>query len=142
MQYLHVIHSAAATFYWGNMAQYDFVFRKRMGQKPHRNWACTDVQLWTKTMVNPLNKSYNNSNYSTPSSGKKDWREIACWRYNKRKCHKVDCRFKHRCSFCSSFSHIYLNCLKKPKRGDKPRGEDKKKDAKAESQCSHINTDN
>ena len=133
MQYLHTIHSAASTFYWPNVAQYDFVFRKKMGQRRHRNWARTNTQLWSKTMVNPLNKSFNNNSsqgIAGAVSGRKDWRDIACWRYNRNKCSKINCRFEHRCSFCGSFSHIYLGCPKKTKCSEKQTESDKKKDKK------------
>ena len=121
MQYLHTINDAATKWQWDNVAQYDFIFRQKMAQKPYKSWAKIFTQLWTTTMVNPLQKGNPSSNSSASgfqnTSGKKNWREIACWRYNKRKCNKSaeQCKFEHRCSYCGGMNHIYPNCPKRKK---------------------------
>ena len=127
MQYLHTINDAATKWCWENVAQYDYIFRQKMAQKPYKSWAKVYTQLWSTTMVNPLVKTPNSSNSvgQNSSQGKKSWREIACRRYNKGKCTRgANCKFEHRCSFCGSFSHTYPTCPRKPK---KPSTEEGKK---------------
>ena len=127
MQYQHTIHTAAVSFIWENVAQYDFLFRTRLGKKPGRNWARMNTQLWAMCMT--TNRAVHTSNVTSSSnSSKKD----CCWRYNRNKCTRPnDCKFEHRCSQCGSFSHIYLNCPNKPKKGDHKdkHGKEKKKES-------------
>ena len=121
MQYLHTINDAASKWCWENVAQYDYIFRQKMSQKPYKSWAKTYTQLWTSTMVNPLAKTptttHNSNSTQSSNTGKKAWREIACWRYNKGKCTRgAECKFEHRCSYCGSGNHVYPNCLKRKKK--------------------------
>ena len=138
MQYIHVIHDAANHYAFENVMTYDYIFRKKMAEKPYKSWAKTYVQLWTRTMVNPISRNQQaNGNYSyssgSQSGQKKEWREIACWHFNRNCCSKgAACRFEHRCSYCGSFSHIYPGC---PKRANKRQDKEQKKgptDAAAE----------
>ena len=45
-QYIYVIHRAAATYQWENVAFYDYTFRQLMATKPWRSWAKTYTQAW------------------------------------------------------------------------------------------------
>ena len=38
-QYIYVIHMAAGTYAWENVAYYDFTFRQLMSERPNRSWA-------------------------------------------------------------------------------------------------------
>ena len=40
-QYIYVIHSAASTYQWVNVAFYDYTFRQMMSERPNRNWGKT-----------------------------------------------------------------------------------------------------
>ena len=111
-QYIHSINCAATSFTWENVAYYDYHFRKDMERFPQRSWAKTNTQLWTLSMRDPLpSRSFQ----SPVSGGKKDFRDTACWRYNRNQCRKSakDCKFEHRCSFCGGNNHIYPDCYKR-----------------------------
>ena len=125
LQYIDVIQEAAQTFTWANVAQYDYSFRKLMHKYPQRSWGRIHTQLWSTTLKNHLQPG-RSAQGAGSSSGKQNWREISCWRYNKGKCNKsaAQCRFEHRCSFCGAFSHVYHNCPKRP--GRKPNQDQKR----------------
>ena len=127
LSYIHVINMGAVSFAWDNVAHYDFSFRHYMERYPQRSWAQTNLQFWSLSMVDPL-RSGGTSGQKT----QKNWKEVACWRYNRNGCNRsaAECRFEHRCSFCGSFSHIYGNCNKrenKYKKGKKGKDKDDKK---------------
>ena len=135
LQYIYVIHSAAITYQWDNIAQYDFVFRQLMAEKPHRNWGKIYSQSWQLSLRDPLTKNgngwyQNHSNHSygeglsgrnfsnNNSSGKhkhRNWRDNCCWRYNRTgKCDREGCEFDNRCSYCGIWnSHGANSCRKK-----------------------------
>ena len=51
LQYVDIVHRAAAIFNWDNVAKYDYVFRQLMAQKPHRSWAkvlYSNVEYYTE----------------------------------------------------------------------------------------------
>ena len=69
-QYVFVINSAASTYLWENVANYDYTFRQLMACNPGRSWANIYLQMWNLTMrdVIPRNnnagseqKGFNNS---------------------------------------------------------------------------------
>ena len=49
-QYVYVINSAAGSFIWENVANYDFIFRQLMAARPFRSWAKTYTQMWSMCM--------------------------------------------------------------------------------------------
>ena len=122
-QYVDTIQDAANNFQWENVARYDYNFRKLMELRPERCWATINTQMWTKCMRHPF-VSIGNANGSKQQGqqgggskrpdGKK---ESACWKYNRNRCNRsaADCRYKHKCSYCGSYNHIGLNCLKRKK---------------------------
>ena len=125
LQYLDTIISAAHSFIWENVAQYDYAFRKLMEKHPNRSWARTHSQMWSFFMRDHVSQS---RGQGASGSARKDWREICCWRYNKRHCSKTaqECKFEHRCSVCGSYSHIYLTCPKRSRRrSSEKKGDDK-----------------
>ena len=130
MQYIDDIHSAAGTFVWDNVAMYDYMFRKLMAKHPNRSWGVTNTHMWTMYLKDHI--PFRPQNQTVSAQGKRDWRDISCWRYNKNNCTKsaTECRFEHRCSYCGSFSHIYPGC---PKRnGGRNKHDGGKKNKKTE----------
>ena len=128
LQYVDVIHRAAKIFSWDNVARYDYVFRQLMAAKPHRSWAKTYTQMWNLTLNEPIKKfndqgsNNNNNSHNTyrGSNGQKKRIEGCCWRFNKNNCsYGKSCKFDHKCSYCGSFSHPFLNCNKRRKSSDK-----------------------
>ena len=116
-QYMEVIHTAAAAYIWENVARYDNIFRQLMEYNPKRSWAVTYTHMWNLTLVEPLQKNYNNpantggkrsyaeNNGKKHSSGgggsgkKSDY----CWALNGKSnhCHFGDrCQYINKCSYC------------------------------------------
>ena len=114
-QYIHVINTAASSYTWENVAYYDTTFRQLMSKKPSRSWAKTYTQLWNLAMCDPLPKTYHNPSNSKINEGTKGGE---CWRYNKGKCKKWNCKWEHKCSGCGSYSHIWNHCPKKKAKGE------------------------
>ena len=123
-QYVDIIHTAANTYQWDNLAYYDFTFRQLMAAKPWRSWAKTYTQGWNLALKDPvgLNKSFNHGNQNLSGNGKqqmKDWKENCCWRFNKNRCSKSnnECEWDHRCTYCGVWNHSFYNCRKHKKHG-------------------------
>ena len=53
-QYVHIIHTAALSWAWDNVAYYDYTFRQLMAYNPARSWAKTYTQAWNLSMCDPL----------------------------------------------------------------------------------------
>ena len=122
-QYVYCIHNAASTYVWDNVAEYDFIFRQLMAQKPLRNWSKTYFQGWQLAMKEHLPKQFNpgfghggGGNTNNGNGHRDNWRDRCCWKFNKNRRCGQNCNFDHRCSFCGSWMHSRLNC---PKRKDK-----------------------
>ena len=121
LQYIHVIHTAANTYNWDNVAFYDFMFRRLMASKPWRSWSKTYSQGWNLALKEPVVRSHGSGNHSNSNnsfnSGSKQrtWKDDCCWRYNRNnKCNKgKECSWDHRCNFCSGWNHGYFNCRKR-----------------------------
>ena len=126
-QYVYVINLAANSYHWDNVAYYDFTFRQMMSQRPQRSWAKQYVQGWNLTMTDNLgNKNGNNLTGNKPAGGSgagnrsnnnnpggnKSWKDFCCWKFNKNKCHKQDCGWDHRCTYCGGWNHGFYNCRK------------------------------
>ena len=58
-QYIYAINSAASSFQWDNVSQYDMTFRQMMSERPNRSWAKTYMQLWQLTLRDPIQKNSN-----------------------------------------------------------------------------------
>ena len=84
---MHVINVVASAYHWDNVAYYDLMFRQLMAYKPNRSWAKTYNQGWNSAMRDPLVKATSSSNFggrnNNNGSGKKDWHDDCCWRYNR-----------------------------------------------------------
>ena len=137
-QYVHIINTASSSYSWENVAFYDFTFRQLMERKPHRSWAKIYTQMWNLALTDQVNRgsgsfqkgngyqqqqqAQNNQQHKTGKHG--DWRDRCCWRYNKGKCTKWNCKFDHRCNIkeCGSYSHNAQQCNKKGEVGHPEQG--------------------
>ena len=136
LQYVQVIHLAAANNPWENVSYYDFTFRQLMATKPWRSWAKTYTQGWNIAFTNSARAFNNgNSNSNGPSFGKSkgvskgnnngisgtsgNWKDDCCWKYNKNQCKRSssECKWNHRCTFCAGWNHSKANCRKRQKSG-------------------------
>ena len=61
-QYVYVINTAATTYSWDNVSQYDITFRHLMSDYPARSWALIYHQMWNLAMRDPVNRMGNFSN--------------------------------------------------------------------------------
>ena len=118
-QYVFVINSAASTYLWENVANYDYTFRQLMACNPMRNWSNIYLQMWNLTMrdVIPRNTygtlSFDNNNPRRNSSGKRGKKGVSyCWSFNRGEKCKFDpnCKFIKRCSYCDSAAHGQFEC--------------------------------
>ena len=133
-QYVYVINSAASSYQWDNVAQYDYTFRHLMAANPTRNWGNIYLQMWNLTMRDPIQKQtshyHGRSNDDNQAPQKK--RSNYCWKFNKNVfCSDgKNCKFPHRCYFCDGYNHGKHNCQKREKRDSvkKEQGSEKKKD--------------
>ena len=128
-QYVFVIHNAASTFPWENVAYYDYTFRQLMASKPLRNWGKTYTQGWnialkSSNQVQPARFGGAQNRAGPFSQTKQDWRDNCCRRFNKNKCTKTsnECRYDHRCTYCGGWQHSKANCRKKGTKEGNQRG--------------------
>ena len=124
LQYIDIIHRAAAIFNWDNVAKYDYVFRQLMAANPHRSWAKVYTQMWNITLNEPIKKFNENGNGSNNNRNHNSQRkkETFCWKYNKNTCtYGKNCRFDHKCSYCGVMGHPVSSCHKKNGKKDKSK---------------------
>ena len=134
-QYITVINTAASSFSWDNVYNYDITFRHLMAFNPHRSWAVTYNQMWNLSMRDPLpkqqfNRNGGQSHYSgagyVPNEKKgggtgKRPKSDYCWDFNKGEPCKYGkrCRYIERCSYCDSPTHGVLTCYKLMKKEER-----------------------
>ena len=121
-QYISVISTAASSFIWENVANYDFTFRHLMQFNPQRSWAVTYTQMWNLSMRDPLPKNnFNNRSSFNGTQGNKGSQNQTtgrkpkyCWSFNRNEPCKFgkNCKFIERCSFCDATSHGVISCHK------------------------------
>ena len=125
-QYIAVINTAAVSFMWDNVYNYDITFRHLMAFNSNRSWAITYNQMWNLSMKDPLprNNAQRNSfrshggnsksNGSNNGQQHKRLKADYCWNFNKGvKCRFGNrCKFIERCSFCDSGAHGLHACPK------------------------------
>ena len=136
-QYITVINTAALSYVWDNVYNYDITFRHLMAFNPHRSWAVTYNQMWNLSIRDPLpqrNASRMAGNYfqcggfqsgnqqasGYPAASRtKPSKNDYCWNWNKGvKCKfGAKCRFIKRCSYCDSPTHGIHVCFKAQKKG-------------------------
>ena len=120
-QYVDVIHTAASSFAWDNVARYDLTFRHLMAANPERSWARIYTQGWSLNMRDPVQfrSAHSSTNhFSNAREGKVKNKSRYCWRFNKNKCKFGDtCRYEHKCSYCDGI-HGAINCPKKTNKKD------------------------
>ena len=130
-QYISVINTAASSYIWENVYNYDVVFRQLMEFNKNRSWAVTYNQMWNLTMKDPLPRNPVKFNM-TPRSNQfarnngdsnNDTRNLLhkpdyCWSFNKGQTCKYgrNCKYIERCSYCDAVSHGVIVCPKANKK--------------------------
>ena len=91
-QYVSVISTAASSFLWENVFEYDVTFHHLMAFNPSRSWAVTYNQMWNLCMKEPVvTKSApsarpnfgNNLRYNGNGSNKNRKKPKYCWNFNR-----------------------------------------------------------
>ena len=148
-QYISVINTAASSFIWDNVYNYDITFRHLMAFNPQRPWSVCYNQMWNLSMRDPLPKNANNkfggNNFHSSANGsggsktsnnnnsnnngfkkKPDY----CWNFNKEVPCKFGarCKYIERCKYCDSAAYGVISCPKlfKKQGNNKPVQETKK----------------
>ena len=104
IQYNHVIYTAALTFSWENVYQYDREFRMHISKFPQRSWAVILQQAWSmfsKDRVKEDSKTIGGKQFSK-------FKGEPCRWFNKGKCsYGANCHYDHRCAVKKSgkFGH-------------------------------------
>ena len=125
-QYITVISTAASSYMWDNVSEYDVTFRHLMAFNPNRSWAVTYNQCWNLCMREPMTPRFNTfqkpaNNFAGGNSGgkfntghKKRGKPDYCWNFNRGIPCKYGkkCRFIERCSYCDNGSHGINQCPK------------------------------
>ena len=134
-QYITVINTAASSYQWDNVYNYDITFKHLMAFNPQRSWAVTYNQMWNLSIKDPIPKnnrgSYGNgtfyhgksNNYgsgntsSNPMQVRRN-RSDYCWNFNKGVPCKfgAKCKFIERCKYCDSPTHGVQACHKLQKK--------------------------
>ena len=136
-QYITVINTAASSYLWDNVYNYDITFRHLMASNPQRSWAVTYNQMWNLSMKDPIPRGVNqeyqphqnfanaqstnsshraNGQYAGSGRKKSDY----CWNFNKGVPCKFGskCKFIERCKYCDSPSHGVNSCIKLQKKNE------------------------
>ena len=132
-QYIAVINTAASSFAWDNVYNYDITFRHLMAFNPSRSWAVCYNQMWNLSMRDSLPKNqYNRSHpqvphlpnkpstsnsYNQRNFGKQNGNKSKpdhCWNFNKGVPCKFGkrCKYIERCSYCDDPNHGVYACPK------------------------------
>ena len=119
-QYVYVINSAATTYVWENVSNYDYTFRQLMACNPLRNWSNIYHQMWNLTMRDTIPKNNFQFGQSSSDSAKRNGKRgdrkkpSYCWSFNRgEKCKfEPNCRFVKRCSYCDTAGHGQFECPK------------------------------
>ena len=147
-QYISVINTAASSFMWDNVYNYDITFRHLMAFNPQRSWSVCYHQMWNLSMRDPLPKNINskfggnsfqyhgngsngNRNNANNNNANNKKKPDYCWNFNKEVPCKFGarCKYIERCKYCDSGNHGVINCPKlKQKQNSKPVQETKKND--------------
>ena len=132
-QYVDIIHTAATSFVWDNVYNYDVTFRHLMEFNPMRSWGTTYTQMWNLALKEPLMKngfnrnsgsanfggsstSHNNESGNKKGSFKR--KPDYCWAFNRGiKCKfGRNCRYIEKCSYCNATTHGANTCTKLDKK--------------------------
>ena len=123
-QYVHVIHLAANTYQWSNVAEYNYTFHQLMSAYPAHFWVKTYLQGWNIIMRDHLVRDH------ASGSGKGFNKDNICWPFNKGKCNDSSCGKEHKCGYCGKWGHSIFNCRKK-KRNNAKRESGKQGESKS-----------
>ena len=110
IQYNHTIYTAALTFVWENVYQYDREFRLHISKFPQRSWSVILHQAWSMYLKDRVKVGHNDLGGNSVNSPGQSAVKIKepCHRYNKGHCSMgAACKYEHRCAIkkCGKFGH-------------------------------------
>ena len=95
-QYVFMINSAASTYVWKNVANYDYTFRQLMACNPKCSWANIYLQMWNLTMRDVINNSaFSQAGDQQRNKEQRSQRTKYCWAFNRGE----KCKFEPNCKF-------------------------------------------
>ena len=113
VEYSQLIHTAASTFVWANVYNYDRHFRLFLSKHSERKWGIILQQAWMIYLCEKIPHSNQNpTNRPSSSDGSRRTGKI-CYKFNKGRCNfGYNCKFDHRCGICMRFGHGATTCRK------------------------------
>ena len=132
IQYNHTIYTAALSFAWDNVYQYDREFRMHISKFPQRSWSVILQQAWSMYLKDQV-KGPEDHRTTQKDARSRD----ICRRFNAGKCaYGPKCIFEHRCAVkkCGKFGHGVHIC--RLRRTDNAEG-DKESDPRGQKH-SHV----
>ena len=103
-----MIFTAAGSYIWDNVYNYDREFRTHISYYPDRSWAIILQQAWSMCLKDRI--EFVQSRSSNHQKGKKE----ICQRFNRGQCTAGKaCKFDHRCLECGKFGHGQHICRQK-----------------------------
>ena len=112
IQYNHIIHTAALSAPWDNVAAYDREFRRHIARHLLRSWGIILQQAWT-FHIKDKSSSQTRGNEQRNEWGTPGRKKELCWRFNRGKCsYGMNCKFDHKCGACGKFGHGAHSCHK------------------------------
>ena len=133
-QYITVINTAASSYTWENVYNYDITFRHLMAFNPHRSWAVTYNQMSNLSMRDPIPRNQGGKSYAPHSNFSTGFNKTnnSNFNNNNQRCNKSDyclnfnkgmpCKFGSKCKsaewfkYCDSPAHPVINCPKLAKK--------------------------
>ena len=114
IQYNQVIFTAAQSFTWDNVYQYDKEFRLHMANFPQRSWSVILQQAWTMCLKDRIRfeQGYGPKNNTNNNKSKRE----PCKRFNHGLCTAgLSCKYDHCCTVpeCGKFGHGAHICRKR-----------------------------
>ena len=129
IQYNHIIHTAAPTYTWENVYQYDHEFRSHLRIYPERSWAIILQQAWSMCLKDRIGGGGHQDHFNMTNNGSRLKKE-KCKRFNKGLCTTGrGCKYDHRCMGCRKFGHGLHICRNKLNTSNLGSGEANKDNA-------------
>lgn len=102
--YQHLILNAASKFQFGAVLEYDRTFRAQLAANPSLKWDHIAQDLYTTTFDARASLPFRATEVGQTAS------TDDCRLFNRGKCFRKQCRYRHACSKCGSSKHGEADC--------------------------------
>ena len=107
--YQHIIAKACKKYKFTAVAEYDRLFRCHVASQPSLRWDCVLQNLYTTVFDSQAVAPFRTSAAATTGAASSDF----CRLFNRGKCTRSDCRYKHSCFRCHRHGHAEVDCTAK-----------------------------